>query len=378
MPYARNSWSCIDEDPHSLRDCLEQYGYAARGPHVWQALPGSAEPPKLLLELDGHREVDKHTCYKVRCSLEGMKRHMHWSVDRRLVELREGLRDPLVSGLSGLYKELFSDAPFALAGGPPGTSKRLTKWLARLADCVNNRKVSPAFVVQVLRFLEAPSDDQAELKEISDDSGDDSFGKHHMKIHAIHMEELSKRFEFEAAERCCELRSQGSCDAGLLKEVLRCLVENLEDYNTRLEARGCAWDRHEQRVIQLDSASKQFQQAAVVDALEPALHRALKAASAAASETDFCDASPLARRKTMLRTECRELLELKTRATEELDEAVLAAEESDLSTADTATPQRSKSQSASSFRRLMRSVSTPRLTKRSVSWHALRLTQGSR
>eukprot|EP00973_Karenia_brevis_P057588 8010309-Karenia_brevis.AAC.1 len=36
-----------------------------------------------------------------------------------------------------LYSEFFGAAPFALRGGPPGTTERLRQWCAALARCIS-------------------------------------------------------------------------------------------------------------------------------------------------------------------------------------------------------------------------------------------------
>lgn len=313
---------------------LAPYGYAVARSNAWTLSPQyCASSPMLAFTLEGHSEVDRHTFYDVKCVLSGAHETHSWKSKKRLSHLRESLYSPLVTGLAGDYKKLFSKAPFALPAGPPGTSARLAKWLDRLADCVNQGSVTPAFVVRVLWFFEAPTLPGHEKNRAAASHGYGShtmegpspctpFGDHHMLIHAIHMEEMTKRFEYEATDRCMRLHNEGSQGTDLLREVVLCLAENLEDHRVRLEARGYAWDRSDQCVVRLDAAKLEHQQAQLIDTLEPALDRALKAAAAASLEKCCPEASPLAHRRSLLESEFRDVHEQKTRATEDFDAAV--------------------------------------------------------
>ena len=53
----------------------------------------------------------------------------------------------------------------------------------------------------------------------------------HAEVQALFHEEVARHFEYEAAERSLHLlRARGAGGPRLFREVLRCLVENLEDY----------------------------------------------------------------------------------------------------------------------------------------------------
>lgn len=140
---------------------LEPYGYLAAeaDPEEWMAPPNvCARQPKLEVKVEGHTEVSKHTVYNIRCRLtaEGPELRLEWDIQRRLIQLREGLHDTVKNELGNDYNDLFADAPFAKRGGFGGTTERLQKWLEALAACANAGHASPALVAQVLLFLDTP------------------------------------------------------------------------------------------------------------------------------------------------------------------------------------------------------------------------------
>merc|ERR1712194_808077 len=131
---------------------------------------------------------------------------------------------------------------------------------------------------------------------------------------AMFHEEVARRFEFEAAERSLQLQQAGAPGSSRLQEVIRCFVENVEDYEKRLSVRDFAWDPEIERLVKLDSQLHDQLCADVSRKLEPCLISALKVAASSAPRT------PLRRRKTRLKSECAVLLDLKTEVTEAHEE----------------------------------------------------------
>merc|ERR1719323_2583834 len=111
---------------------LAKYGYKPKDASSWESLPGSdgaVSWPTLVLHVGGHEEADGHTWYTLECSLASTSmRPLSWRSKRRLAQLREGLQEPLREALGELYAVHFARAPFALRGGPPGTTARLRCW----------------------------------------------------------------------------------------------------------------------------------------------------------------------------------------------------------------------------------------------------------
>lgn len=106
-----------------------------------------------------HYEQDGHTLYEVRCSLRAhaLQRPLAWRVARRLEALRRELHDAVKAGLDKeVYSRTFRSAPFALRGGLPGTTARLSGWLGALAGCANAGECPPSLLAQVLVSLEVP------------------------------------------------------------------------------------------------------------------------------------------------------------------------------------------------------------------------------
>merc|ERR1719221_1958022 len=76
----------------------------------------------------------------------------------------------------------------------------------------------------------------------------------HAEIQVLFHEEVVRHFEYEASERCLHLLGEGLSGPECMQEVLRCLVENLEDHCSRLDARQLAWDASVGRLVPLDAA----------------------------------------------------------------------------------------------------------------------------
>lgn len=81
---------------------------------------------------------------------------LKWEAPRRLSQLRGELHDRIKFTDLSAYKATFDDAPFARAGGPSGTTSRLSTWLSRLATSINHLEVTPAIAALTLTFLHAP------------------------------------------------------------------------------------------------------------------------------------------------------------------------------------------------------------------------------
>lgn len=144
---------------------LARFGFEthrdAWAPRHLERLTEGAQP-QLTVEVTGHREALGHTWYGLQCQLragEGLV--ASWTVQRRLVHLRSGLRDPLQE-LTGVdYEVLFREAPFALRGGLQGTTARLRDWFLALGRGVNSGVVPPRAVALLLIFSGAPAERQS-------------------------------------------------------------------------------------------------------------------------------------------------------------------------------------------------------------------------
>jgi len=169
---------------------LEPYGYAVEGPQAWRS--SSQGGPKLGVKVLGHTEEGGHTWYALDCELEQQESNsfkgaalpvLKWKMQRRLVQIREDLHDPIKAELDQLYMRLFGDTPFARTGGPVGTTARLRDWFMTLCGCLNAKQGSPELVARTLQFLEAPdpvlpNSANAEIEaEIEVNVGDSPFSK---------------------------------------------------------------------------------------------------------------------------------------------------------------------------------------------------------
>jgi len=115
--------------------------------------------PQLGLRLVGHVEDGRHTWYTIDCTLQaaGASEHLRWRVCRRLFHLREELYDRVKTALGSSYEGFFEGAPFALRGGLPGTTARLTNWCDALASCISGGGAPSGVLVIVLQFFKAPT-----------------------------------------------------------------------------------------------------------------------------------------------------------------------------------------------------------------------------
>mmetsp|Transcript_15402 Transcript_15402/g.27539 ORF Transcript_15402/g.27539 Transcript_15402/m.27539 type:complete len:464 (-) Transcript_15402:13-1404(-) len=145
---------------------------------------------------------------------------------------------------------------------------------------------------------------------VADREGEQVPSNFHEEVQAMFHEEVVRRFEYEAAERVLLLQQSGETCEGHLRAVIRCFVQNLEDYHRRLKAREFAWDAAEQQLVPLNEELRQRLSEEVRRKMEPGLMNALQTAVAG------CHSS-LRRRRAHLRSECLALLELKTQATRE-------------------------------------------------------------
>lgn len=135
-------------------------------------------------------------------------------------------------------------------------------------------------------------------------------GNFHEEVQAMFHEEVVRHFEYEAAERVLHLQQQGApCDVRL-RAVIRCFVQNLEDYQRRLESRESAWDAIAQQLVPLSEELRHRLSEEVRRKMEPGLIHALQAAACGYYRV-------LRRRSARLRSECTALLELKTEVTRE-------------------------------------------------------------
>jgi len=135
----------------------------------------------------------------------------------------------------------------------------------------------------------------------------------HADVQTVFHEEVVKHFEYEAVERSYDLFQRNVHGKDRLLEVVRCLVENLEDYQGRLKARELAWDPIDEQLTPLDETLRQELSAQALCNMEVGFIEALKVAS--------CSEGPqgeelLAQRTSCLRNECATLLDRKTEATQ--------------------------------------------------------------
>jgi hypothetical protein len=151
------------------------------------------------------------------------------------------------------------------------------------------------------------------------------------QIQSLYYEELSNRFQYECAERCLSLQSNGTPGTDFIKEVLHCLAGTLDDHKVRMEARSSVWDDEQQCFLPLDNQRREQLHRDLTDYLQPALMQALGAAAAAACEDKQYGRSLLSSRRTKLEGACIELLHRKTLATEDFETMSEAAAEEQLS-----------------------------------------------
>lgn len=135
----------------------------------------------------------------------------------------------------------------------------------------------------------------------------------HADLQAVFHEEVAKRFEYEAAVRCLEAAKRREGGVGRLREVLCCLVENLEDYQGRLEVRELAWDADRGCLQPLNAALRRRLLDVAVSSTEGNLAAALRAAAGAEGPDGE---ELLERRAASLRAECEALLRRKTLMTQ--------------------------------------------------------------
>lgn len=140
-------------------------------------------------------------------------------------------------------------------------------------------------------------------------------GAFHAEVQVLFHEEVLRHFEYEASERCSHLLAHGASGTHCLREVLRCLVENLEDYCSRLDARELAWDAAAGRLVRLDGPLRRRLAAEALAAMEAGLLATLRAVAAAAT-AGTPGRGQLAERTARLRAECAALLDRKTEATQ--------------------------------------------------------------
>lgn len=306
---------------------LTPYGYNVDGPWSWQVVPSAcSKSPRLSITMCEHREVDNHTHYDFKCRLESDQGVLDWKGSRRLNQLRSDLFNPVVDLLgTSSYAQLFREVPFAMRGGVPGTTQRLSRWLRRLADCVNQGHVSPALASRILQFLGTPRlpEHESYAAAAAAAAYESLWRSHNKKIQRLYMEELAKHFEYEAAERCLELCHRGAQRTQLLLEVVACFVRTLEDHDVRTEARGAVWDDEEQQLVPLDGFRRARLHRKINEALEIVLASALRNAAAAACLADQGRrpqaVSLLEERRIALRADCDDLLSKKALVTEEIE-----------------------------------------------------------
>mmetsp|Transcript_98955 Transcript_98955/g.191121 ORF Transcript_98955/g.191121 Transcript_98955/m.191121 type:complete len:273 (+) Transcript_98955:82-900(+) len=161
LPRASRGGSVLDAE--AVRTYLARYGFSAMTDSNWEAFPDHVmSAPLLEIQVAGHEEREGHTWYQLVCSLlhgggAVGSRNLQWRGYWRLAQLREGLHNPVRELLShDAYMKIFHGAPFALRGGPRGTTRRLRGWCGALSSCINQQLCPPSIVWLSLRFLEVP------------------------------------------------------------------------------------------------------------------------------------------------------------------------------------------------------------------------------
>jgi len=161
---------------------------------------------------------------------------------------------------------------------------------------------SPQWAHLLARFASAGTDELTETSTF------------HARVQRLFHEEVGKHFEFEAAERTLHLLRRKSAATQRLQEVIRCMVENLEDYQHRLRTRKVAWDENRRCLAPLTPDLFEHLTNQAVEHMELGLHSALVVASTA-EEGPSVEAS-LSRRAAVFRAECAALLATKTEMTQ--------------------------------------------------------------
>ncbi|CAE7749710.1 unnamed protein product, partial [Symbiodinium pilosum] len=165
-PHTPATWKsaatcAVDHFLHQEQLFLGLYGYRVLTNRTWADAQVAGQTPILSLKVEQHIEQASHTWYIVCCELVhfkgGARDVVKWEAPRRLAQLRADLHDRVKFGMEpDEYKALFEDTPFAHAGGPSGTTLRLSKWLSTLAASINRLTVTPAVTAFTLTFLHAP------------------------------------------------------------------------------------------------------------------------------------------------------------------------------------------------------------------------------
>jgi hypothetical protein len=138
-------------------------------------------------------------------------------------------------------------------------------------------------------------------------------GRFHEDVQTLFHQEVARHFEYEAAERSFHMLRKGASGQARLLEVLRCLADNLQDYESRLDARELAWDSKEQRLVPLGTELKQRLAREALESMECAMMISLRNAAPEPSPDSM---ARLAARRVQLRAECAVLLERKTDVTQ--------------------------------------------------------------
>lgn len=190
------------------------------------------------------------------------------------------------------------------------------RWLvkARVIEEVVAKKLAPNLLSVQWAHLLARFDNasQEEAK---------TSNEFHASVQAMFHEEVVKHFEYEASERCLHLCRRGVSGADCLLEVVKCLVENLEDYHVRLEARELVWDSALGKLVPLDDQLRRHLCEEASRQMEYGFIEALQAAAAGASA--HAEQQLLSRRRSLLRSECAALLDRKTEATQQHQERTM-------------------------------------------------------
>mmetsp|Transcript_33045 Transcript_33045/g.73596 ORF Transcript_33045/g.73596 Transcript_33045/m.73596 type:complete len:692 (+) Transcript_33045:73-2148(+) len=140
---------------------LAPFGYQALSEDVWAQSPElSSRRPVLDISVENNAKKGSSRVYEIctRLQMSDPRSLLEWQTEYKLFGIREEIHDLVKQELGAReYGQHFSKTPFAMSGGPPGTTARLQKWMETLAATINSGHASPALVAQVLLALNAPA-----------------------------------------------------------------------------------------------------------------------------------------------------------------------------------------------------------------------------
>jgi len=199
---------------------LMPFGYEAQSEEVWEVTPAlSSRRPVIEITVENNAKKGSGRSYEISARLVLSDPHslLEWQMEYKLFGIREEIHDLVKYELGARdYAQHFGKTPFAMSGGPPGTTARLQKWMEALAATINAGTATPALVAQVLLALNAPA--QAE---------------HEAATRAMSIERLApveKVCTLRGSRQRCSLQStRKEADA---EERGECIMTGLESFDS--------------------------------------------------------------------------------------------------------------------------------------------------